>query len=648
MELCVAWPNAIAAHMEVCRVCRSELAPAHTPSLLSATPGAGETDEPSWQLKHLTREEALLVLLADEIEATAATQDDFLTRWGVHNVWDYARALQGRSWWVRGGIVAVLPSEAATGLVEPFLMLELSRMENRCLPLPCHPESCCDPSQTVEKALTHAILERKLSQSVRAYLRKEVAGRIESRALHRMTAVVPPAMALFLRGAPSAVLHDCLLYHTVDCPLFAVEGGSCDAAQSSADRATCLVAPAASPTAFVPPVKPGLSSADLLERQCRVAHDETSRLTELFREYDLLLSGGGYVRAPLAPVSRYVFTQLLCQSELPSELMLAFMQQHSDVTRRACDMGHRIDTVAVSSRAPPPSEEVVLGMKVTWAVERWTAALRRGSAAAPLVALPMWNEEQSLRKDGLCKWVHERMRNAKREAAEVYSLKDAADTRATGREEDGVASTTSALPAASGDTAEPLRRCRAAALEQLERRLFAPFPSSYRGSSTEWLGQALRDAAREQTDAASNMAQRDDVRASWAGPPSATRRAASPNVLDNSSSERDSDSTSEDGSDGTGGVGTPTAQETESLLAQLTELEVVLQKELASRTAVPLARGGDNRTADSHRSVGDALAGDQEMDVTPWLTAVDMQQVTRNELFLHHVQLLETEMEQDQ
>nr|CAB88228.1 hypothetical protein L5213T.07 [Leishmania major] len=649
MELCVAWPNAIAAHMEVCRVCRGELSPAHASSPLAATLGEGETDEPSWQLEHFTREEALLVLLSDEIEATAATQDDFLTRWGVHNAWDHHRALQGRSWWVSGGIVAVLPSEAATRLVEPFLMLELSRMENGCPQLSRHPASCRDSSQTLEEALTHAILERELSHSVRAYLRNEVEGRIESRRLHRMTTVVPPAMALFLRGAPSSVLHECLLYHTVDCPLFPVEGGGCDAAQSSTDRATGLVAPAASPTAFLRPVKSGLSSTDLLERQRLVARDETSRLTELFCEYDLLLSGDGYVRVPLAPVSRYVFTQLLCQSELPSALMLALMRRHSDVTRRAGDMGHRIDPAAVSSRLPPPTEEeVVLGIKVTWAVTRWTAALQRGAAAAPPVGLPMWNEEQSLRKDKLCGWIRERMRKAKREAAELYSLEDAADTRATGREEDGVASTVSALPVASGDTADPLRRCRGAALEQLERRLFAPFPSSYRGSSTEWLGQALRDVAREQRHAASNMAQRDDVRASYAGPAPAARRAASPNVLDNSSSASDSDGTSDDGSEGAGGVGTPTRQETESLLAQLTELEVVLQNELASRTAIPLACGGDSRTTDSRLGVGDAVTGDQEMDVTSWLTAADMQQVTRNELFLHHVQLLESEMEQDQ
>ncbi|CAJ1991009.1 hypothetical protein conserved [Leishmania donovani] len=649
MELCIAWPNAIAAHMEVCRVCRGELSPVRASSPLAATPGEGETDEPSWQLKHFTREETLLVLLADEIEATAATQDGFLTRWGVRNAWDHDRALQGRSWWVSGGIVTVLPSEAATRLVEPFLMLELSRMENGCPQLPRHPESCRDSSQTLEEALTHAILERELSHSVRAYLRKEVEGRIESRPLHRMIVVVPPAMALFLRGAPSSMLHDCFLYHTVDCPLFAVEGGSCDAAQSSTDRATGLVAPATSPTAFLRPVKSGLSSADLLERQCRVAHDETSRLMELFREYDLLLSGDGYVRVPLAPVSRYVFTQLLCQSELPSALILALMRRHSDVTHRACDVGHRIDLAAVSSRPPlPTEEEVMLGIKVTWAVERWTAALRRGSAAAPPVGLHMWNEEQSLRKDKLCRWIHERMRKAKREAAELYSLEDAADTHATDREEDGVASRVSALPVASGDTADPLRRCRGAALKQLERRLFAPFPSSYRGSSTEWLGQALRDVAREQTHAASNMAQRDDVCSSFAGPAPAAPRAASTNALDNSSSSSHSDATSEDGSDGAGGVGIPTPQETESLLAQLTELEVVLQNELASRATVPLASGGDSRATDLRGGVGDAVTEDQEMDVTSWLTAADMQQITRNELFLHHVQLLESEMEQDQ
>ncbi|CAM40360.2 conserved hypothetical protein [Leishmania braziliensis MHOM/BR/75/M2904] len=654
MELCSAWPGRIAAHMEVCRVCYGDPTPVrtalpfYTPSTAPAvTPREGEDAESSWQAKHCTREETLLVMLADKVEATAAVQDAFLTRWGVQDAWDHTSALQGRSWWVKGGIVALLPSEAATSVVEPFLTLELSRMGNTCPPLPRDYQKCRDSSRVLEGALTHALLERELTDCLRLYLRSEVDHRIEARALHRMTAVVPPAMALFLRAVQSSVLHDCLLYHTVDCPLFAVEGGGYNAAQSAVDRATSVVTPATSANAFVPPLNSGRSSADLLELQYRVADDETARLAGLFHEYDLLLSGNGYVRVPLAPVSRYVFTQLLCQSELPSALMLPFMRQHADLTCTAVDTDHRIDSAAMPTRSSlPTEEEVVLGMKVTWAVERWTAALRRGAAAASLVGLPTWNEERSLRKAELCSWIQELVRGAKREAEEFSSIDDAADMGASGREEVRVASTVSARPAGSGNTADSLRRCRSAALQQLEQRLFVPFPSSYRGSSLEWLGQALREVAREHVHAASNMVPRDDLRASWTGPTTVPHRAPSPSVFDTTSTESDSDATSGDSRDDAGGVGTPTAKEAENLLVQLTELEVLLQHEPAGQVTVPLTRKGDARRAESHRSACDSVTVDQERDVMPWLLADDMPQVTCNELFLQHVQLLESEMEQ--
>ncbi|GET90821.1 hypothetical protein, conserved [Leishmania tarentolae] len=645
MQLCVAWPDPIAAHMEVCRVCRSDLPCARTVSLLTAPLVDAETDDPSWQLQHLTREEELLVLLADEIEATAATQEAFLARWGVHNAWDYTRALQGRSWWVSGGMVAVLPSQATTKVVESVLMLELSRMVKARPPLPRCSENCRDLSETFEEALAHGILEKELTHSMKAYLRNEVEQRIESRALHQMTVVMPPAMALFLRSAPSSVLHDCLLYHTTDCPLFAMESGRCEVAQRSGHRVSPLVVPGTSPTAFVCPTKASLSSDDVVEWQCRVADDETSRLTDLFREYDLLLSGDGYVRVPLAPVSRYVFTQLLCQSELPSALMRPFMRQHSLVTRPACERNCRADSGATSRRSSPPTEEeIVLGIKVTWAVERWRTALRRGSEAVPPIRLPMWNEEPSLWKDELCRWVQKGMRNAQREVAELYSVEEGVDTCPTFREEECVAGTVSSLQIASSDTASPLQRCRGAALEQLERKLFAPFSSSYRGSSTEWLGHALRDMAREQVDVASNMALHEHVGASLAGPAPAACGAASANFLCSSASDSCSNATSEDGTES---AGTLLKQEAEGLLAQLAELEVVLQDEVANKTTIPLARASDSQITDSGHSVATALTSDQETEVMPWLTAADIQEVTRSEVFLNHIQLLQSEMEQD-
>ncbi|KAG5472435.1 hypothetical protein LSCM1_03834 [Leishmania martiniquensis] len=656
MELCVAWPGIIAAHMEVCRAGDGEPPPVRTrtpPATSSPVPPATSREcmaaESFLTSKLLVREETLLVLLADAVEATAAVQDAFLTRWGVHDAWDYTRALQGRSWWVSGGMVAVLPPEASEKIVEPFLMRELSRMKSGLIPLPRDPQGCSSLSETLEEVLAHALLERKLTESLGAHFRNEVVQRIESRALHRMTVVVPPAIALFLKGVPSSLLHECLLYHTVDCPLVAAKGSCGAVTQSPPERALCEVAPAASANTWAFPQQPALSPVHLQELQYRVAHDETQRLAELFREYDSLLSGGGYVRMPLAPISRFVLTQLLCQSELPSTLMLPFIRQHAGLTREDFDSPHPIDSASLRRRRTRPTEEeVVLGMKVTWAVERWTAALRRGAAAAAPASLPMWNEERILRKGGMCSWIEACIRDAKREAAELFSVSDIGQKGLGGEGEAYAASPGCAPPGALGDAADPLQRCRGAALEQLEERLFAPFPLSYRGSSTEWMRQAFREVAQEQALAALSMAQRGDVRAPWTESAAVRQGDTSPDVLGSSFSASDSDAAFDDDASGAGGFVAPTANETKNLLAQLTELEAALEGELARQAAGPAMCNDDSQTAGSGRGVGDSVAGDRERDVAPWLTAGDMQQVARNELFLQHVQLMESEMGKDQ
>ncbi|KAG5498712.1 hypothetical protein JKF63_03000 [Porcisia hertigi] len=643
-ELCVAWPGTIAAHMEVCRARCGDLPPvcaslphANTSSSAQrATSCEAEGGEASWFARDTTREETLLVLLAREVEATANTQDSFFKRWGVHDAWDHIRALQGRSWWVNGGTVAVLPPEVNTRVVEPFITLELSRLTNACPPQSTDSRICRDGGLTLENALAHAILEKELTHRLMLYLRKEVEQRVEYRALHRMTVAVPPAMAVFLRDLSSSVLHECLLFHTVDCPLFAVGGGDSNAAQSVVERAIGVVAPAASTNVFVLPQKSSLSSTELQDMRYRVADEETSRLTELFREYDVLLSSGGYVRVPLAPVSRYVFTQLLCQTELPSALMSPFMRSHAHLTCAASD------TAADSTRrCYPTEEEVVLGVKVTWAVGRWTAALQRGLGVMPLMSLPIWNQSRCLGRDQLCSWIQERMRAAKHEASLLFSVEKSAETNTKGK---GVTHLTSTASVRSGDATDSPRHSRDAALGELEHRLFAPFPSSYHGSSTEWIGQALRDVAREQANAASSMVKCNDSPASAAGNDSASDEAVPPYGLDRDSCESSSDQTSDGGEDKIVGFGVPAMKEAETLLAQQTELEGLLYDELTSQSAGRQTRIADTLADYVSREDLNSAKVEAQGDVSSWLTLADMQHVARNELFLQHAELLESEM----
>ncbi|KAK7201100.1 hypothetical protein NESM_000170400 [Novymonas esmeraldas] len=631
--LCSTWQGTVAAHMEVCRSTHRGLLRGPHSCTSSSTVGAegGHGADPR-RVDVLEREETLLVWLAGEIEADPVSQDTFLRRWGVREAWDYAAALRGRSWWVSGGAVALLPTTVAASVVQTALSHLVSAEAGPCRESDPHPSppphqqegkdtASDDWSTALVEALAHAVLERRLTHAFATYLRDEVVPRVATHALHRLTVAVPPTVALFLRSTPTPMLQRCLLHHTVDCPLVPIDGTG----------ASPVVTPTASSNAFVLHDSAGAPPAALLQEQNRVAGEETARVAELFGEYDELLAHDAAVRLPLSPVSRYTLTQLLCQSELPSALMIPFMRRHSTfaLERR----GYRGDEACA-----PTEEEVVLGMRVTWAVGRWTAALRRRAAVAGGAAprrLPLWSGDDRDGEGGVLEWVQQRMRDA-RQAAEA--LGTARHAEADVVTEDCVS--------AQG-VADPLQRRRHAALVKLEERLFAPFPTTYRGSSTAWLAEAMRDAGEELTRAAVGVHSQDgDAAALVAEPTAGSSR------LGDTSDEGDDRSASDDSGHSAESLDASDGEEEEeegeeegegsSLLKQLAELEAALHRERAAT-----AGGREQQmagTAALKAADGPVESSDDHDAVAPWLTAADMQHISRNDLFLHHVRLLESEM----
>lgn len=635
-DLCRSWPGA-AAHIEVCRA-----AAAPSTSAMRSPPPTAQASDGKTVLESLVeREETLLVALADVIEATPASQQRYIRRWGVETAWDYTQELRGRCWFAEAGYVAVLPASVAA-VVDAFLLRELTRVWPE-MKVSCTVARRSDVEATLDAALECAVLEQDLTRHWELELRTRlVPQHLYAGSCHRAVVAVPPTVALFLAALPSPLLHDCLLCHTHDCPLFSAPGRSTAARcggrseeQEGEDEAVVVVSAACRSGCFRPPsatlVKGGCVSSSSVESMeaAQARHDvaaaESRRLAEIFHEYDVLLTNNAAVRLPLPPVSRYIFTLLLCQCELPATLMAPFVRRH-------------VTTIAGSADAASvlTEEEVVLGIKVTWAVQRWTSMLRaaqrkpRGGTAVSSPMYAQWQWGGARCSDGVAVWVQQRMRAAQQEVK-----------RLSPAERDGITSAdacnTTFSPGALG-AAE-----RHPALRELEVRLFAPRPLSFRGSSTEWLLRAVQEVEEQYAQVPSSLteeAEVHDVRHSQV-----SLSAAEAEASDGSEEEMEEESDTE-GSGDTSSVASQEEAASAALLEQMEELEAVLQRpppHLPQQQQLLRAAGFSSALSAKPNAAEGAVTPTD--DVSSWLTAEDMTHVSRNELFLQHVQLLGAELD---
>lgn len=375
---------------------------------------------------------------------------------------------------------------------------------------------------------------------------------------------------------------------------------------------------------FPPASMTNATSASVLSANMRfeIAAEESQRLANVFHEYDILLSNHGAVRLPLPPMARHVFTLLLCQSELPATLMAPFVRRHAAAIAES-----------EGGRCVPTEEEIVLGIKVTWAVQRWTALMRsrlasHAGAPQPLPVYPLWERAEERVSDDVAAWVRRTMRSVEGE------------TRRLTTSEEDVNFNAEASHAAPPELSLSVMQ-RQNALRKLEQRLFAPRPLSFRGSSTEWLVRAVRDVEAHFAQVPTSLMEeemsldeRQRTKPSTAASLAKHREADALLVPEKMNAARSSDSDeaveddeeSEDRSDSTSEVDAAEAL----LMAQMQELEAMVQR--GSPPASP----------------GAADAATSADDVAPWLKKEDMVHVSQNELFLQHVQLLGAELAKEE
>jgi hypothetical protein len=616
-DLCRAWPGA-AAHVEVCRTPHK--------NVLAATTSQGNV------ANSVEREEALLLQLADAVEADARTQEVFQHRWGVDTAWDYTDALHGRCWWGESGYVAVLPKDVSA-VVDYFLSRELMELGLLKMPL-ADLQPTCDVEAILEVAFQTAVLERSLTEHFDYLMSGHfVPQRLYSGAFHQAVVAVPPSLALFLAALPSCLLHDCVLFHAVDRALspFVGHPAAATKARNSGSGLACssdlpdneevaalVVMPAVSPNLFLSSLPAPQSTQDRYD----VAFTESQQLAELFNEYDILLSNNGAVRMPLPPMSRYVFALLLCQCELPSTLMAPFIRRHA--TTIATMQTEERSFLSSSAgnrhrRTPFTEEEVVLGMKVTWAVQRWTAALRAGDTTAPL-PYPLWHNSVARLSEAYHAWVRNHMQYARRYAEELLS------------EKGGVAAD---VPLDAATAAFPVGSPHHRNLWMLEDKLFAPRPLTFRGSTTDWVGNAVREVGEQYAKLPASLLVAEETEAEFTLMANleeeSSPASAEPRFMQHYSDEAvGTSSSTESEEEGEGGVAVSDAgdgvDESETLLAQMDELEEVLKREMQ------LAYNPEKAPE---------VSSDEDY---PWLSEADVTSVTQNEQFLNHVQLLGAEL----
>ncbi|KPI90178.1 hypothetical protein ABL78_0696 [Leptomonas seymouri] len=644
-DLCRVWPGA-AAHMEVCRSAANNKLAA-TPSATLLPPSGKDADLDV--LSFVEREETLLLLVADAVEADASTQDAFLHRWGVDAAWDYTRELCGRCWWTEAGYIAILPKEISA-VVDYFLRRELANLwslEDRRAPAL---GPLCKLAAVLHTALENAALEAALTHHLESTFSTQlVPQRLYEGAFHKAVVAVPPTVALFLSKLPSRLLQDCLLFHCHDRPLFPFNQraiGMNAAKYGFGDRRpdtdeVPVVMPSACPNLFLPRAssRPSScspsSSAKVSQERCDTAIEESECLAALLHEYDVLLSNKGAVRVPLPPMSRYVFTLLLCQCELPSTLMAPFVHCHATSIAAGVDdeeevkSGPGTSATESSSRNAFTGEEIVLGIKITWAVHRWTAALRPRQTRCSTTAEPsplhlLWADAISRHSDSYIEWILRLMQSAEREIKELFA----------GNGESGTA---------LDDTPGPLDARRNSTLYQLEKTLFAPLPLAFRGSTTAWIVKAVREVGEQHAQGPTSLmaaaeAELDDEHHMPFGEyvdaalPDAVSSCAVTEQVDSEASsdsaERDSNTPSEHKFD---------VEAAEALLAHRSELEAALHCETEHAASPPHAR---MRSQDGGGTDGATLS----QGVHTWLATEDMTNLSRNELLLTHLQLLGAEL----
>lgn len=588
-DLCRAWPGA-AAHAEVVRRTTPDSVPLPPPM------STGRTLD---LLHYVEREDTLLVLLAHALESDEHTQLSFLSRWGVDAAWDYTEALLGRCWQGESGNVTILPKDVRT-VVTDFLLHELSIAWLDGVNVAAYPVSA-DVDALFEAASWQPIVDPGLTASLDLLWNSQlVPQRLYDGAFHRAVVAVPPAVALFLSRLPSGLLHDCLLFHIHDRPLWSLPWPSSSKRGPRDAGADPVVVPSACPDRFDSPYASAEKQANRFKEESDVAVEESQRLADVFNDYDLLLSNRGAVRVPLPPMSRYVFGQLLCQCRLPATLLAPFVHRHSGAMAEGSD-------AQTQYRVAFTEAELVLGITVTSAVQRWTMALREQNAP-PLRS--MWQDRSSrnCRSDAYRQWVCKRMKHAQRKVAALLSMAHGTDG--------GHGVELGLLSKAQ----------RQQALSVLEQRLFVPLPLTFRGSSTTWIQDAVREVGEEYAQVPETLLKKGEAAsADVADEPLATPQS------NEWSDVKDEEDEEDDSSSGESSNGKPTRGEMNALSREVCELESMM---------VRRGRQASESSEDYEAQV--SYEAPANLDAYPGRK--DMPEVAHNEVFLNNVRLFAAEL----
>lgn len=348
-----------------------------------------------WPLpRPVTSEDMVTQLVTEAIEGSYKRLAKYQERWKIPEHSAVCVELVGRVW-LAGGAVYVLP-------YAPVLRNDEKCREKRC-------SDCCDtdtchhsirtdysvessgwrlarPLRVTTRLFTTSLpsyREPDLTQELERFLDETVERTVLRVRGRDYSVCLSPVVAQLCERLPRWMLHEAVLFHSVDFPLREACGQSCPLHRLALkeDPNSCvLVAPLES-TESSGPLHTRLLAFAGENKASHIVKTESDHLVQLARDYVVLVQNHSYVTITLENLSQTVIDNLETSRDLPSSIL-------EEVSTALCDTMEYDEALIASFQTPEEAidaattverrrwDDTVAGFRLTWCLRRWWEALQ--------------------------------------------------------------------------------------------------------------------------------------------------------------------------------------------------------------------------------------------------------------------------------
>lgn len=301
----------------------------------------------------LHTKDVLLLHLADSLE-DERFHLDFL-EWARESEWSYHKGLEGRLWLGRGQ-VRLLSATAKTIVFNP----KSNSLEGDFQPICSLLAHLGDVSKQ----------EKFLSDSLHQWVIHELDVKMRQSAVSLFVRL-PPLLAGVIRDIPSPLLYRCLLDHLIYFPT--IIGGP-DVQHSKPTVEEWYVRPLCEPHTRWASASGRLEHLSYQE-EYEISQKETSTFQRVYNELCTTQINNRMVRVPIVNLPSYIFL-LLRSDSFPSSFCIPECKDESAFDQRRSQIN-----------------ELVLGAKISFAMERWRYANSPSHGEMPIIGRAKANRE---------------------------------------------------------------------------------------------------------------------------------------------------------------------------------------------------------------------------------------------------------------